>query len=247
MTSISIHTVYKPQENVLYLREWLEYNLSIGVDKFYIYDNADSMAIDHFSAKVTRPDKNKYGYQYRMTIEDARKIQDKIISDYNVELITWSPIDDNGLITYGQVESMNHLSSIKDSGLVAFIDVDEFIIKREDFRPSRLLQVKYEHRNNYDMVTDISNGFAINTERWAPKCIVDMAEYVSPTDIHFPGLELPLSRSFFNHYNYNEVNHNWLLDNYLNIDSSWVPKEYSEVFIKMPTLKELTGFDYTSL
>lgn len=242
MNNISIHTVYKPQENVLYLKEWLEYHTSIGVEKFYIYDNAESMNIDHLDVLEKAPTKNKYGYEYNLTIKNARKMQKEIIKGYNVEIIPWSPTKADGAVMYGQVQSMTHLSTTKKHGLVAFIDVDEFIIKQEDFSPSRILQVKYENRNNYDSVWSISNGFEINTRWWSSKCIIDMSEYVEPESIHFDDLDTPISKSFFNHYNHNQVTHDWLLENHMRIDESWTPVSYDKVFKKMPTLAKLTGF-----
>jgi hypothetical protein len=242
--NISIHTVYKPQENVLYLKEWLDYHTSIGVEKFYIYDNAESMNIDHLDVFKELPIKNKYGYEHKMTIDHARKMQKEIIKGYNVEIIPWLPTNAEGAIIYGQTQSMTHLSKNKKDGLVAFIDVDEFIIKQEDFRQSRILQVKYENRNNYDSVCNISNAFKINTRWWSSKCIIDMSEYVEPESVHFNDLNIPISKSFFNHYNHNNVNHDWLLENYMRLDNSWSPVSYDKVFEKMPTLTELTGFKY---
>jgi hypothetical protein len=245
MKNISIHTVYKPQENVLYLEEWLEYHTSIGVEKFYIYDNAESMNIDHLGVFTELPLKNKYGYEHKTTIEHARKMQKEIIKKYNVEIIPWSPTNSDGAIIYGQVESMTHLSKSKKDGLVAFIDIDEFIIKKEDFYQSRILQVKYENRNNYNSVWNISNGFNINTRWWSSKCIIDMSKYIEPESIHFNDLEIPISKSFFNHYNYNSVNHDWLLKNYMKVDDTWNPVSYDKMFKKLPTLNELTGFKHS--
>jgi hypothetical protein len=226
----------------MYLKEWLDYHTFIGVDKFYLYDNAESMCIDHMDPMTSLPTKNKYGYSYQLGIDQSRRVQEDLAKEYNIEIVQWSPINENGQIVYGQVESMTHLSSIKDSGLVAFIDVDEFIVKQEGFRPSRMLQVKYESRNSYTKIMDLERGFKINTELWSPKCIIDMSEYIEPSSIHFPELDLPISKSFFNHYNHNPVGHNWLSENYLDQAPSWTPVEYENVFVKMPTLRELSGF-----
>lgn len=242
-TNLSIHTVYKPQENVMYLKEWLDYHTFIGADKFYIYDNAESWAVDHLGNQSDLPNKNKYGYDYAFSIKEARKIQYDIIKEYNIELIEWSPKDIDGRVVYGQVESMDHLASNKNEGLVAFIDVDEFIVKREEFRESRMLQVKYESRNNYKSVLDISKGFdEIRHVNHSSKCIIEMSRYSSPISVHFQEAGLPISESYFNHYNHNEVGHKWLINNYHHIDSSWVPKPYDKVFRTMPTLRELSGF-----
>jgi hypothetical protein len=227
----------------MYLKEWLDYHTFIGVEKFFIYDNAESFEIDHYGKKDTMPTKNKYGYDYLLDIKQAREIQQEIIKDYDVELVEWSPRDTDGKVLYNQVESMNHLASKKSSGLVAFIDVDEFIIKKEDFRESRMLQVKYENRHDYESVLNISMGFdELKIPSYATKCIVDMSRYPFPVDPHFNRIDFPISESYFNHYNHNTASHEWLLKNYIYIDSTWKPKSYSEILKIMPTLSEITGF-----
>ena len=41
--AIAIHLVLKMVENVDYLREWIGYHLNLGVDKFFFYDNSNSV------------------------------------------------------------------------------------------------------------------------------------------------------------------------------------------------------------
>jgi hypothetical protein len=227
----------------MYLKEWLEYHTFIGVEKFYVYDNAESMQIsDELPPESELPQKNKYGYNYSLTIDEAREIQNTIIKDYNVDLIHWSPKNSNGVVVYGWADSATHLSQIKKDGLVAFIDVDEFIVKQEEFYQSRIFQAKYDDRRHYKSVLDISNGFKVNTANWGTKCIIDMQKYSQPKSMHFPGLSLPISKSFFNHYNHNSVGHDWLLKNYLDFAPNWMPTKYEDVFVTMPTLRELSGF-----
>jgi len=241
--SLSVHTVYKPQENIGYLKEWLEHHSNIGVDKFYIYDNSYSVFGGlHINQNLDFVTQNRYGYTHQYTIDEAKKIQDEIIKNYSVELVDWMPIDKFGNVTYGYLESMDHLHANKNSGLVAFIDVDEFIIKQENFRQSRILQVKYEDRHHYNSVSEISNGFVINTLKWGSKCIVDMSKFVRPENMHFPRFKFPISKSYFNHYNHNFVGHQWLLDNWQQIDPTWVPLDYKDIYIKMPSLLELSNF-----
>lgn len=245
MSDVSIHTVYKPQENIEYLKEWLDYHSNIGINKFYMYDNSYSVYGGfHLSTELSPTEQNKYGHSHKYTIDEAKEIQNEIFKDYDVRLIDWSPTDSNGNITYGQTNAIEHLSTIKDKGLVAFIDIDEFIVKQENFRHSRMLQAKYEDRYYYNSVFEITNGFKIDTSKWASKCIIDMSQYTTPSNIHFPEIDIPISKSFFNHYNHNPLGHRWLLDNYQQIDPSWTPKDYDDVFIEMPSLTELSGFTF---
>lgn len=235
-----IQTSYLPAEHIDFIDEWLLYHQSIGVEHFYLYDNTGSIGnAGHTNLKYG---KNKYGHE--ITKEYILDKENEILNKYPVTKILWQPLNNLGQIYFDQVGAMDHYASIVTSGLTAFIDIDEFIVKREDFRESRLLQRKYDSRYHYPekSVMNISNGFAIDTRHWATKCILDMSRYQKAVDAHLGDLNLPISESFFNHYNYNSVGHSWLLENYQDLDPSWVPVPYERVFRTMPTLRELSGF-----
>jgi hypothetical protein len=40
MSKIAIHSVFIVKENILFLEEWIDYHIQIGVDAFYLYDNS---------------------------------------------------------------------------------------------------------------------------------------------------------------------------------------------------------------
>jgi len=228
-----IQTVYLPQENVTFVEDWIRYHLSIGVEHFFMYDNTGStyrFPENKYDHNLLHDGRNKYGQKIDMGIDQALEIEDEIFKKYPVTKITWQPMV-NGQIVYGQMEACIDFSSKVNSGLCAFIDIDEFIIKREEFRESRILQKKYDDRWKYNSVFDCDKTFEINTRRWASKAILDMSRFTSDTDIHFPNHDLPMSTSFFNHYNHSRSCHEWLLSAYKTIDPSWEPVEYDKLFI----------------
>lgn len=218
--TLGIHTVYKPQENFFQLEDWLTYHSHIGFKKFYMYDNGDSFADSHRQPYDAQPTKSKYGYSYPIDLGEARKKQDKIFAKYDVELVRWSPADDLGKVVYGQLESMRDCILRVDRGLIAFIDIDEFIIKKEPFFPSRMRQKKYDHIAKYKSVSEINLCIDQLAEiKWGSKCILDSQEFndqKTVTDlIQSPHLEsvpnLLHTKNYFNHYNYNEFQHEFFV------------------------------------
>lgn len=257
---ISIHTIYIPIENIMHLKDWLEYHMFIGVDHFYLYDNSGSTKTDGASKghiifdndkSVAKDGVNKYGHSFR-DIPNIQKIQDSLLKKYPVTKVNWQPINENGEITYdyhGAILDLkqNHV----DSGLVAFIDMDEYIVKREPFRPSRMLQQKYESRFHYPSVFDITNGLPFKLDSADTKCIVDMKEIDKnslPYTMHFMEYDLPISLSWYNHYNYNKMQHDWIINNN---SHDWVVTQgyadkifgkYENVYETLPSLKQLSGY-----
>ena len=237
-----IQTVYLPQENMLFVEDWIKYHLSIGVEHFFMYDNTGSKyrySEKNFEFNLIEDSKNKYGEVINISVDDALEQEEKIFKKYPVTKTIWQPIE-NGKITYGQMDACVDFASKVNEGLCAFIDIDEFIIKKEDFRESRILQKKYDSRWRYKSVFDCDKTFDINTRNFSSKVILDMANFEPDFDIHFGNHDLPISKSFFNHYNHNESSHKfykWLLSNYHHIDPSWTPVPYEDVFVSGEKLK----------
>ena len=65
---IVIHAIFIAKENILFLQEWLDYHIYLGVDYFYLYDNSKVTKKDGFDAAnspLLNPGKqNKYGLNY---------------------------------------------------------------------------------------------------------------------------------------------------------------------------------------
>jgi hypothetical protein len=227
-----IQTVYLPQENINFVEDWIKYHLSIGVEHFFMYDNTGSTfryPDKRYDTNLVYDSKNKYGQIIDIPIDQALDMEEKIFRKYPVTKIKWQPIV-NGKIGYEQMDACSHFSTIVKDGLCAFIDIDEFIVKKEEFRESRILQKKYDDRWKYNSIFDCDKTFDIDTKKWASKAILEMSRFSRGQNIHFEDKDLPYSKSWFNHYNHNESGHNWLLSAYKNIDPLWIPKAYNDIF-----------------
>jgi hypothetical protein len=232
MTNTYIQTVYLPQENVLFLEDWLKYHISIGINHFFMYDNTGSTfryPDKNYETNLLYDSKNKYGQIIDMPIDQALEIEEKIFSKYPVTKTIWQPLVD-GKIQYNQMEACADFALKVNSGLCAFIDIDEFIVKNEEFRESRILQKKYHDRWSYKSVFDCDKTFDINTRFWGSKAILDLSTFSVGINIHFEDKDLDISNSWFNHYNHSEKTHEWLLSSYNNVDPNWIPKPYSNIF-----------------
>jgi hypothetical protein len=232
MTSTYIQTVYLPQENVTFLEDWLKHHVSIGIDHFFMYDNTGSTfryPDNRYNYNLLYENKNKYGQYIDMPLDKALELEEAILKKYPVTKIQWQPVI-NGNIGYGQMEACVDFASKVTSGLCAFIDIDEFIVKKENFKESRLLQKRYDDRWKYKSIFDCDKTFDINTRFWASKAILDLSRFSVSSNIHFEDKDLEISQSWFNHYNHNEKSHEWLLSSYYSIDPDWVPKSYDNIF-----------------
>lgn len=221
-----IQTVYIPAENIRFIREWLQYHSEIGVEHFYLYDNTGSHHVDLGNA-ITLTGRNKYGRLIES--RDVTEEEAEILKDFPVTKIKWQPIR-RGRIDYDQMGACLHFKDLYSKGLCAFVDIDEFIVPKEPFRESRLYQKKYDDRWNYERVLDCTKTFQIDTSRWGSKCILEMSKFTPSANIHFLDKSLPISESWFNHYNHSPKAHEWLVSNYTDIDATWNPVPYDKVF-----------------
>lgn len=206
-----IHTVYKPEENIDFLEEWLDHHCSIGVTHFYMYDNSrgiEQRMLPYQSAESLEK-KNKHGLEFTTSPEEADKKQREIFKKFPVTRIKWQRKNDFNQVVYDQEGALYHFAKHIKSGLCAFIDIDEFLIKKEEFTQSRLYQHKYRSRYFYKSVHDCHERVPLKyTIGWNPKAIIDMSNFPGYfQDIHFRNIQLPDTLNFFNHYNHNEVSH----------------------------------------
>ena len=220
-----IHTVYRPEDNISILEEWLQYHTDIGVEKFYMFDNGGGCG--NWGMKVFNVPENysKTFIKNKYTVEEARELQKPILEKFNVEHILWPNEQIPGVkpLGYAYNSSILHLlNEYKDTGLCAFIDIDEYIIKKEPFKECRLKQHVYERINNIKdshkrVIFTVLEELHLNTISQT-KCILDLSklekdgsffhkDFINDDnenrlyDMHFRALKLENSLSHFNHYN----------------------------------------------
>ena len=181
---LAIHSVFICKENICFLEEWILYHISLGFNKFYLYDNSKVTKSggchpNHKCFKVGKV--NKYNVNYdkivNMTDEQMYTYLKKLCNKYKcIEIINWSPIDDKGNILHNQVEAHNHCLKILKRDKIdwcANIDMDEYIVINKFDNISKVLsllspkiiniklgQIRFDSRfNNLDkLVTDITNS-----------------------------------------------------------------------------------------
>ena len=136
---IAIHSVFIAKENILFLEEWIDYHIQLGVDAFFLYDNSKVEKVNSFNAnkKWIIPGKiNKYNINFdelvKLSEDDIKNILLKIQSKYkNVNIIEWSPKDDTGNICHFQEKAHTDLlAKLKKTDIdwCASIDMDEYIV-----------------------------------------------------------------------------------------------------------------------
>jgi len=124
---LSFQTVFRLNENIRWLEEFLIYYINMGVDHFYLYNNDGST--NDFDIKKNV---NKYGYK----IENEDKIEDKILFDKILEkygdritYTRWKPLNSKNEIVYGQdYATMDFIKKYSDeTEWIALMDLDEFL------------------------------------------------------------------------------------------------------------------------
>lgn len=103
---LSIGAIF--QNEAPYLKEWIEYHLLMGVDRFYLYNNRST--------------------------DNYREILSSYVEKGIVHLENWPPSDDlskpqlRAAFRQIQIGAYNHCVKQCDSRWLAIIDVDEFIV-----------------------------------------------------------------------------------------------------------------------
>lgn len=207
-----IFTVYKPEENLDYINDWLNHHTNIGIKHFYLYDNGGGSGNWGILKEKTNINYSKSGFKHRYSVEEAREKQKDIFKKYSVTHILWNPKDVHGNILYRWNHAVNHFRENVKTGLCAFIDIDEFIIKKEEFRACRLKGIQYKSMHYYKSVYDCHERCIV--PQMDTKCIIDLKNLPKMNtlsdrefDMHFKFLNLPLSESHYNHYNYSKYRH----------------------------------------
>ncbi len=226
---LSIQTVFILRENIPFLREWIIYNLNLGFDKIYLYDNTGSIGNNG-----SNKEKNKYNMNFNKLVnlsdDEINKEMQNILKDFpNVVYVKWQPKNDKGQIIFGQILSVDHylLNYGKESDYTAFIDIDEFIFSKNNYNLKEyitkknkdkyiLLQKKFGDRYCYlnKNITEIDDCVIdIDTGRYGYKGIIKNDKIIRNSDslnIHLIKittnniLSVPIDDFRFNHYNMNK-------------------------------------------
>ena len=193
--------------------------------KYYENDNKTKLNyIEYEDQKKV----NKHGVPYNFSY-DKNKLEN-ILKKFPVTKIKWQRKDKHGNIMHNQNEAMINFAKNIKKGLCAFIDIDEYLIKNEDFFPCRLQQHKYKSRFMFKSIFDIKERVKLQyTKDWNPKAIIDMSNFPWHfQDVHFRNVDLPPTSNYINHYNHNEVSHTAYDHCSQGGDFSKIP--YNEVF-----------------
>jgi hypothetical protein len=132
------------RENILFLDEWIEHHLQMGIQKVFLYDNSkvERNELDGAGGSQVTPGStiaqegktNKHGFNFERMIEDAeaerllRELRAKFGSA--LELREWSPRGPDGKIYYGQVQAINQFVEQHryEFDYTLHIDCDEFLV-----------------------------------------------------------------------------------------------------------------------
>ena len=240
---IAIHSVFIAKENILFLEEWIKYHQLIGVTDFYLYDNSKVNKIvgwdERNKDKIIFGKRNKYNIDYgklvKMNNDQVAEHLKKLCDKYKcVNIIEWSPRDEEGNILHKQKEGHMHcLERLKKDKIdwCAIIDIDEFIVLKnnnnlqdyalslsDNIKAIQLHQKRFETRfKNLDkLIIDIKKCIDKNFCKEAVKHFfnVENTEHITVHSIRINNeykVHTDESKNiWFNHY---KINNN---DNYIN-------------------------------
>jgi|GEM_PF-2659603 len=139
--SIALMTVLIVRENILFLEEWIEHHLQMGVDHIYLYDNSKVQEKKLIGCGIdpTVPGQsNNYLVNYAdlISVEETSKRFEEIQKKYAdcLTVLPWERRNENGTLGYFQHEAIfdfiTKYKYVYDYGL--FTDVDEFLISRNN-------------------------------------------------------------------------------------------------------------------
>jgi len=226
---IAIQSVFIAKENILFLQEWIDYHIFLGVDYFYLYDNSKvnvKSGFDNPNPKLIPGKTNKYGINYDniiLTSQEINYILEELKQTYKgkVFFIDWSPQDENGNVLYNQIEAitdcLENLKKNKKVEWLAVIDTDEYLVC-PDFNIAKHLQtipkdvsnivlkeIKYESRFFHldKKIIDI-HDLAPKCTNWDTHKNICRVQKTDTVKVHYwsgIGKEIQPDDIFFCHYN----------------------------------------------
>lgn len=140
-------TVLIVKENILFLEEWIQHHLDLGIDHIVLYDNSKSQKWDTFESppdgnRFQSNSVNKHGVNYAESIA-SRISDDRVGTEFErirkkfakqLTVIEWARADDEGVIRYYQQAALRDfvLRYRAAYDYAVLIDVDEFLVSDQD-------------------------------------------------------------------------------------------------------------------
>jgi len=196
----AVHSGFILKENFMFLEEWIDYHITIGFNKFYLYDNSEVEVMapydkTYWSHNIILGKVNKHGFNYdklfNITDKELKLFIKGLCYKYKcIKIIKWSPVNENNKIVYE--ENKAHQDCLerylkKDNiDWCASIDMDEYIVIKhfdniknyiESLSPKigniTLSQIRFDARfNNLDKcVTAITKSEVIPQREWDRKML----------------------------------------------------------------------------
>jgi len=226
---IAIQSVFIAKENILFLQEWIDYHIFLGVDYFFLYDNSKvnvKSGFDNPNPKLIPGKINKYGINYDniiLTSQEINYILEELKQTYKgkVFFIDWSPRDENGNVLYNQIEAITdcieNLKKNKKVEWLAVIDTDEYLVCPhfniakhlqtipKDVSNIVLKEIKYESRFFHldKKIIDI-HDLAPKCTNWDTHKNICRVQKTDTVKVHYwsgIGKEIQPDDLFFCHYN----------------------------------------------
>lgn len=155
--SVAVMTVLILRENALFLDEWIQHHLALGVDHFVIYDNSKVNAHLEEQLKESggkfKPGKvNRHGTDFSkyLSVEEAEANYQDLEKKYAGRLtrVDWSPRDKENKIGHFQTEAVaDFVKRFQHKyDFAIHMDVDEFLVSRSGITIKNLTKRMAEMR-----------------------------------------------------------------------------------------------------
>jgi hypothetical protein len=139
---VALFTVFILREDILFLEEWLEHHLRLGVDRIFIYDNSKVQYNEVDGHQGTQPSPkdlkegsiSKYGVNFAELVDETTALT--LFADIRkrfaekLDVREWSPIGPDGRVHYGQIAAINDFVEKYryDFDYTLHLDCDEFLV-----------------------------------------------------------------------------------------------------------------------
>lgn len=177
---LSIHTVFIPRENILFIEDWIRYHLYLGFDHLYLYNNHGSVGDGRPVKKNVRYGINKYNFNYKeatshLSDDEVLNKLESIISKYkdSITHVRWAPLNEKGEICYGHYDAFRDwVERFKDqTEWISFIDIDEFIYSEQNINIKKFLKDSY--KDDVREIVMLNRRFK---SRWTGTSIFDIKD-----------------------------------------------------------------------